>query len=133
MTFPEAVKSAFKNYVKFTGRASRSEFWWFFLFEIIVLIIPAILMSGENARGEFGLFSALYGLVGLALFLPALGLVFRRLHDTDRSAWWILIGLLPFIGGLVLLVFYCLPGTPGPNKYGPPPGILPDVVANTFS
>ena len=57
----------------------------------------------------------------LYLFIPALAVTFRRLHDTDRSAWWILVGLIPFLGALALLVFYCLDGTPGANRFGPDP------------
>lgn len=130
MTFPEAVKSAFKNYAKFDGRASRSEYWWFALFEALVLIVLAIPMVvfSDNALG--GIFGFLYIIAALGMILPALGLLFRRLHDTDRSAWWILLSFIPF-GSIVLLVFTCLDSTPGPNKFGARPGAK--GVAETFS
>jgi len=129
MTFPEAVKSAFKNYAKFDGRASRSEYWWFWLFEIIVLAGSMVLTLGDGIIANIG--GLIYIVAALGMFLPSLGLLFRRLHDTDRSAWWILISLIPLVGGIVLLVFTVLDGTPGPNKFGPRPGAR--GVADTFS
>jgi len=68
-----------------------------------------------------GLIFGVFGLVMLGLLIPSIAVTFRRLHDTNRSAWWLLIGLVPFLGALVLLVFYFLDGTPGPNKFGPDP------------
>ncbi len=129
MTLPEAVKSAFKNYAKFDGRASRSEYWWFWLFEIIVLAGSMVLTLGDGIIANIG--GLIYIVAALGMFLPSLGLLFRRLHDTDRSAWWILISLIPLVGGIVLLVFTVLDGTPGPNKFGPRPGTR--GVADTFS
>ncbi len=129
MTFPEAVKSAFKNYAKFDGRATRSEYWWFALFQILLLLIPIILIASGN-DSIAGIGGLLYLVIGLGTLLPGLGLLFRRLHDTDRSAWWILIVLVPF-GSIILLVFTCLESTKGPNKYGPPSGAT--SVADTFS
>lgn len=131
MTFVQAIQSGFKNYVKFTGRASRSEYWWFVLFEIICIAIPYSLMLGETMRGQPGLGTGLYWIVALAFFLPGLGLSFRRLHDTERTAWWLLLCLVP-IAGLVVLVFCCLPGTKGPNKFGDDPLASPSSVAKTF-
>lgn len=129
-TFTEAVKGGFNNYVNFKGRATRSEYWWWVLFQIIVLAIPYTLLIGEAASGQAGIGTALYYLIALALFLPSLGLSFRRLHDTNRSAWWLLISLIPLVGGIILLVWVILKGTDGPNKYGPDP-LRPDV-ASTF-
>ncbi|BBF81857.1 DUF805 domain-containing protein [Asticcacaulis excentricus] len=130
MGFVEAVKSGLKNYVTFSGRATRSEFWWFALFQFIVILVPAMLSISERADGSFGIFSTLQLLISLGLFLPSLALSFRRLHDTNRSAWWLLISLVPLIGGIVLLVFYCLKGTEGPNKYGGGPTVA--QIAETF-
>ncbi|CAN5539220.1 DUF805 domain-containing protein [soil metagenome] len=114
MSFTDAVKSAFDNYVNFDGRASRSAFWWFVLFEVLVLfglyIIGAALFDS----------AVLYFLGVLALFLPALAVAIRRLHDTNRSGWWYLIGLIPF-GGIVLIVFWVQDSDPGDNDHGPPP------------
>ncbi|MFP1132320.1 DUF805 domain-containing protein [Asticcacaulis sp. W401b] len=130
MGFVEAVKSGLKNYATFSGRATRSEFWWFALFQFIVILVPAALSISERANGSFGIFSTLQLLISLGLFLPSLALSFRRLHDTNRSAWWLLISLVPLIGGIVLLVFYCLKGTEGPNKYGGGPTVA--QIAETF-
>lgn len=133
MTFPEAVKSAFKNYIRFEGRATRSEYWWFALFQFIVLLIPALLSEMGGIIGGLGGLLR-FGILA-ALFLPSLGLMFRRLHDTERSAWWLLILFVPVIGQsiglIVIIVFMCLKGTPGPNKFGPQPGAA--SVVDTFS
>ena len=125
-----------KQYVDFSGRARRTEFWMFWLFNIIAVIVLTVLENliglgsfrgaasgtGVSFTTSFGVLSGIYS---LAVLLPALGVAVRRLHDTDRSGWWILIGLIPFVGGIVLLVFYCLAGTPGPNKHGADPkGVL---------
>ena len=114
MTFAEAVRSGFDHYVKFDGRASRPAFWWWVLFVILVGVAANILDLALDAP----VFS---GLVGLALLLPDLSVSIRRLHDTNRTGWWILIGLIPLIGLIVLLVFYLQDSDPGENKYGPPP------------
>jgi len=114
MTYKEAMRSGFSNYAKFRGRASRSEFWWFILF---VSLVAVGLYLIDNAIG-WGFI--LGGIWSLAILLPVLGLYFRRLHDTDRSAWWLLITLIPFIGSIVLIVFWVSNGTPGDNKYGSP-------------
>jgi uncharacterized membrane protein YhaH (DUF805 family) len=115
MTFSEAVKSGFDHYTKFDGRAARPAYWWWFLFAILVAIATNIL---DAIIGSFGVIS---GLAGLALLLPGLSVAIRRLHDTDHSGWWVLIGLIPIIGFIVLLVFYLRDSDSGENKYGPPP------------
>ena len=122
MTFSEAVRSGFDHYVKFDGRASRPAFWWWFLFTVLVGIAANLL---DLAIGTFGVFN---GIVGLALLLPNLSVGIRRLHDTDRTGWWILIALIPLIGLIVLLIFYLQHGDPAENKYGPPP---PESTAAT--
>jgi uncharacterized membrane protein YhaH (DUF805 family) len=115
MTFTEAVKSGFDHYVKFDGRASRPAYWWWFLFTILVAVAASII---DAAIGSFGVIS---GIAGLALLLPGLSVAIRRLHDTDHSGWWVLIGLIPIIGFIVLLVFYLRQSDLGENRYGPPP------------
>ena len=114
MTFGEAVSSGFDHYTKFSGRASRPAFWWFFLFQVLVLIgariLDAILGTGF-----------IYFIAALGLFLPALSVAIRRLHDTNRSGWWVLIGLIPIIGFIVLLIFYLQDSDAGDNQYGPNP------------
>lgn len=116
MTFSEAVKSGFDHYTKFDGRAGRPPFWWWFLFGILVSIGANII---DAILGTWGVVN---GLAGLALLLPNISVSIRRLHDTDHSGWWILIGLIPIIGWIVLLVFYVREGDAGENQYGPPPG-----------
>jgi uncharacterized membrane protein YhaH (DUF805 family) len=115
VTFAEAVRSGFDHYVKFDGRASRPAFWWWFLFGILVGIGATII---DAIIGSFGVVS---GLAGLALLLPNLSVAIRRLHDTDHTGWWVLIGLIPIIGFIVLLIFYLRQSDPGENQYGPPP------------
>jgi uncharacterized membrane protein YhaH (DUF805 family) len=104
-----------KNYVGFTGRAQRKEYWMFVLFNLIISIILAILES------LLGITNVLTGLYSLAVLLPSLAVAFRRLHDTGRSAWWILIGLIPLIGAIILIVFYCQDSDPNENQHGPNP------------
>ncbi|HAK62107.1 MAG: DUF805 domain-containing protein [Pseudomonadota bacterium] len=112
---------ALKKYAVFSGRAQRKEYWLFAL-----LCVLSGLMAGliDVMLGTFSLQTGL-GLVGvivsLALFIPSLSVSVRRLHDTDRSGWWLLIMLVPFAGVIVLLVFFCLEGTPGANRFGPNP------------
>lgn len=117
-----------KQYVDFTGRARRTEFWMFALFNAIISIVLAVIDNvigtGSFASGGGG-FSFSIGLLGgiysLAVLLPGLAVGVRRLHDTDRSGWWLLIGLIPIIGGIVLLVFFVIEGTRGPNRHGEDP------------
>ncbi|MEQ4303983.1 DUF805 domain-containing protein [Plantactinospora sp. B6F1] len=123
MSFTAAVRSVLSQYVGFGGRARRSEYWWFFLFSILVGIATSILDSalGTDFEGSSGSGGLLNLLASLALLLPSLAVAVRRLHDTDRSGWWILIGLIPLVGAVVLLVFFVQDGTPGPNRFGPSP------------
>ena len=127
-----------KKYADFSGRARRSEFWLFSLFIFIVEIVYCVLMrvTGNFDPANYGAINgvgmALGGLIMifmLAIIVPSLAVTFRRLHDTNRSAWWLLIAFLPAIGSLVLLVFYLLPGTVGPNRFGPDPKGLETVGA----
>lgn len=103
------------NYVGFSGRARRKEYWMFTLFNIIISIGLAIIES------IIGLDKVLSGIYSLGVLLPSLAVAFRRLHDTGRSAWWLLIGLIPLIGSIILLVFTCQDSQDNENKYGPNP------------
>lgn len=110
-----------KNYVGFDGRARRKEYWMFTLFNIIasiVLTVVDVVVGTYNVETGWGLLSGLYT---LAVLLPSLAVSVRRLHDTDRSGWWLLIGLVPFIGWLVLLVFMVMEGNSGSNRFGDDP------------
>lgn len=117
VTFGEAVRRALlENYCNFSGRASRSEYWWFVLFTVILNIVIGIIFCwSENAL------NIVSGLVGLALLLPGLGLCVRRLHDIGKSGWWLLIALIPVVGSILLIVWYCKDSQMTPNEYGPVP------------
>ena len=147
MTLADAVRSALTQYVTFRGRAPRSEYWWFYLFTLLVGVVTSIV---DNALGV----DVVGTVVSLALLLPTIAVTVRRLHDTDRSAWWLLATILPIVvgtvavvsgfvmalggqegpggllavgvllvlvGAVVNIVLMCLRGTPGPNRFGPPP------------
>lgn len=107
------------KYATFSGRARRKEYWQFVLIHLIAGVIGGVLMS--IVPDLAGPLTILWMVYALAVFIPNLALSVRRLHDTDRSGWWLLIALVPFIGGIVVLVFYCLPGTVGANKFGEDP------------
>lgn len=104
----QSISSVFSQYFGFSGRACRSEYWWFFLFEFIAFFVLPLI-------------SWVLGLIFFAaVFVPALAVLVRRLHDTNRTGWWVLLSIIPF-GSIVLLIFAVLPGQPGQNKYGPNP------------
>jgi uncharacterized membrane protein YhaH (DUF805 family) len=114
VSFTEAVSDALSKYATFSGRSSRSAYWWFYLFNILILIAALLV---DLALGTSGI---IYGLVGLGLLLPNLAVAARRLHDSGHSAWWLLIGILPLIGAIVLLVFTLQRSEP-PNQWGTGP------------
>lgn len=110
--FSEAVSQAFRHIFSYRGRASRSAFWWFALAAFII----ELALGGVSDRSAV-LGGILYFFIGLPTALAHIALAVRRLHDANRSGWWWWIGLVPFVGWIVLLVFYLLPGTPGPNRF----------------
>jgi|SRR5690242_3613680 uncharacterized membrane protein YhaH (DUF805 family) len=121
MSFQDAVRTCLQQkYVDFSGRARRSEYWFFVLFYVIVRFVANIIDSIIGTRGFAGGNGLLGVLVGLALLLPGLSVGVRRLHDTGRSGWWILIALIPLVGVIVLLVFL-IQDSHGDNQYGPSP------------
>jgi uncharacterized membrane protein YhaH (DUF805 family) len=112
---------ALKKYAVFSGRSRRMEYWYFVLFNLIVFIVLELidaLLGTFNVVQGVGLLSGIYG---LAVLIPTLAVTVRRLHDIDRTGWWIFINLIPLIGSIVLLVFELTPGTPGSNRFGPDP------------
>jgi len=135
MDFTTAVKTVFKRYAEFGGRSCRAEFWYFelaiILFEIAYFIVDGVLRAISLTP-----LSLLLGLVSLvfvlAIIVPILAVEFRRLHDIDKSAWWLLLSFVPF-GGLVLLYWFCQPGDRGANRYGPNPLGPAMSVAEQFS
>ena len=112
---------AFKKYAVFSGRARRAEFWYFVLFNVIVAFVLALIGGLIGAAIGDGYAGILSGIYGLAVIIPTLALWVRRLHDIDRTGWWVLINLIPLVGPIVLLVFALTPGTPGSNQYGSDP------------
>ena len=104
-----------KNYVGFSGRASRKEYWMFVLYNVIALVILSVVDKA------LGIYPVLYGLYSLAVLLPSLAVSIRRLHDTGKSGAWILLALIPFVGAIILIVFMCTDSQSNDNQYGPNP------------
>lgn len=120
----------YRRYFDFAGRSRRKEYWMFALLGLLVWVVWFVganavmatsLNGAESVSGTAMLVTGLVGLWGLVSFIPAIAVAVRRLHDGNRSGWWLLIGLVPFVGGLVLLYFYLIEGTRGPNRFGPDP------------
>lgn len=113
-----AVRTALQKYAVFSGRARRSEFWWFALaYFLLIVVLSGIGTALHNNRVIEGIFGA----AELALVVPALAAAVRRLHDTDKSGWFVLLGLIPLVGGIILIVLLALDSTPGDNRFGPSP------------
>ena len=112
--------SVLKQYAVFSGRARRTEYWMFVLCNVIVMLLLG--MVDKLIGGDNELMSSIYS---LAVLLPSLAVAARRLHDTDRSAWWQLLGLIPIIGTLVLIYFMVCNGQQGPNRFGDDPKAAP--------
>jgi uncharacterized membrane protein YhaH (DUF805 family) len=113
--------TALKKYAVFSGRSRRSEYWYFILFYFIIYIALAFVdrVAGTfDPKSGIGLLTAIFA---LALLIPSLSVSVRRLHDTDRSGWWLLIGFIPLIGAIVLIVFFAQDSGAGTNRFGPNP------------
>lgn len=110
-----------KKYAVFNGRARRKEYWYFVLFNIIISIVLAIIDSVTGSFSTEAGMGLLGGIYILAVLIPGIAVSVRRLHDTDRSGWWLLIAVIPLIGAIVLLVFMVQEGKPGENQYGSNP------------
>lgn len=119
-------KVVFENYANFNGRARRSEYWYFVLanglISILLIVIGAIVggIFGDAITGGI-IGYALFGLYTLTTIVPGIGVVVRRLHDTGKSGWYYFVALIPFIGGIWLLILLCTEGNHGSNEYGPDP------------
>ena len=117
-----------RKYADFNGRARRKEYWMFALFVFVIYIglaiagglLTAIIAKTSHGMGGLVFLAPAYLFI-LAMLIPSLAVAVRRLHDTGKSGWFLLIGLIPFIGSIILLVFYCMDSQPGPNEYGPNP------------
>jgi uncharacterized membrane protein YhaH (DUF805 family) len=114
MNFTQAISSGFSNYVNFAGRSIRSEYWYWALFVVLGSIVARII----DAVIGIGLFNSIFG---LAVLLPSIAVGVRRLHDLDRTGWWLLLDFIPVIGWIVLIVWFCGRGTVGANRFGPDP------------
>lgn len=122
MGFQEAISTVLGKYADFSGRARRSEYWYWALAVFVAYLVCLIIFLIFKPLGVL-----LYIVFVLAVIVPNLAVLWRRLHDTGRSGWWILISLVPFVGGIILLVFTCLDSQPGPNIYGPSPKAIGGV------
>lgn len=132
MDFKTSVTTCLSKYATFSGRAIRSELWWFVLFNVILSIVAGVLdrtlfgvhdmhtSMGDGSMGFNYQPSLIGSVVSLALLLPNLAVAARRLHDIDKSGWWMLIGIIPVIGWLILIYWYVQEGTKGPNRFGAP-------------
>jgi len=124
MNMATAVRTVLGKYVTFTGRASRPEYWWWILAMVLLFIILGLVdgallapvMGFEAFAPEAG--QPLSMIASLGILLPSVAVSVRRLHDTDRTGWWLLLGLIPVVGNIVLLIFYVQPGTAGDNRFG---------------
>jgi uncharacterized membrane protein YhaH (DUF805 family) len=105
MNFGDSIKTCLSKYADFNGRASRSEYWWFMLFAFLICAAGATIND------------TVYGLVCLVLLLPHLSVAARRLHDLNKSTWWLLLFIVP-IANILLLIWFCMIGTIGANQYG---------------
>jgi uncharacterized membrane protein YhaH (DUF805 family) len=126
MGFGRAIATCFRKYAVFSGRASRSEYWFWVLFQILLMIV-LVIVDAFTFRGAMNVFSTL---AMLFLFLPGLAVAVRRLHDIDMSGWWVLISFIPLVG-LLTLFWLCQRGTEGPNRFGMGPAqtAIPEVFA----
>ncbi len=128
MTFLDAIKNAFIKCFDFKSRSSRSEFWYFYLFTTVLGFIGMQIDRLFNLEilglqltqniNEVAILGPTYIFLYFLFFVPSLSLYIRRLHDTDRSGWWLLIALIPFIGIITLIFFWCLKGSQNRNRYG---------------
>lgn len=129
MTFGEAIKSVFSKYVTFSGRASRSEYWYYMLFLVIIGcfagVTPSLTGPGLDNTPSF-----FVNIVLLALLLPTLAVSIRRLHDVDYSGWWWFVQIIPVVGYLFILYLNVQPGTSGSNRFGPDPISLKDKIVD---
>ncbi len=117
MTFTESISAVYGKYATFSGRARRSEYWWWVLFQAVAGVVIGLVAMGMGLGRDFGS-DPLSLIWSLANLLPGIAVSVRRLHDLDKSGWWLLIALIPLIGAIVLIVWFCSRGTVGPNQHG---------------
>ena len=110
-----------QHYADFTGRARRAEYWYFVLFNFIVSILIGLSLGVIAGLLNVPALVYLVHLWSLAVFIPSLAVSVRRLHDIGRSGWWLLLSLIPLVGAIILIIWYCTDSQPGANQYGPNP------------
>ncbi len=125
MTMPQAIRKAFARWNTFSGRAGGTEYWWFVLFGTIVFGLASLV-----DHAAFGRQALFWGTCTLVFLTPYVALAVRRLHDTNRSGWWLLLFFVP-LGNIVLLIWFCAPSTSKPNRFGPMPAAIADDVIAT--
>jgi uncharacterized membrane protein YhaH (DUF805 family) len=118
MGFGQAVSSVFANYFNFKSRASRSEYWYYALFLLIAGLATLLIDFAILGPVDIGPVNVIFT---LATMIPSLAVSVRRLHDIGRSGWFVLLGIIPLIGIILLIYWWCQPSDPQPNKYGAPP------------
>lgn len=123
MGMQEAVRACLNKYATINGRARRAEYWWFYLFVIIIQVVLMIVagLLGAVLPPLATVAIVILGIVMLGLIIPGFCVTIRRMHDLDKSGWWVLIALVPAVGGLILLYFMVSRGTEGDNRFGPDP------------
>ena len=130
MNFPTAIATCFRKYANFRGRAPRSEYWYFQLFTVLVVFGTELLAAAAPEQAAPMIITAILIAYFLTIFVPSLAVTCRRLHDVNHSGWWYLIAFVPF-GSILLLVWTCMKGTHGPNRFGDDP--FAENVAETFA
>ena len=126
MTFSQSIKSVFSKYADFSGRATRSEYWYFYLFNFLMVMVYyialfAMLVSGSRDSSAVGYLSVMIIIYALVMTIPSLAVTVRRLHDTGHSGWWIFLNLIPVIGSIVLFIWLITDSDPDTNEYGDNP------------
>lgn len=128
MSFGQALSSVFSKYAVFTGRATRSEYWWFVLFQVLIGIVIGIISAFAQNSGAVAV-SVLSAIVSLALILPNLAVLVRRLHDANYAGWFVFLVFVPFVGSIILLVFALLPSNPLGARFNGPAVAAPPIGA----
>jgi uncharacterized membrane protein YhaH (DUF805 family) len=128
-----------KRYAEFSGRSSRAEYWWFIALEwlaLVALVFLSVAIAGDSKERApyFDAFLVPFMIGFCTLIIPNIAVQVRRLHDQDRSGWYIPLVAIPYVGGLIGIIFMCLPGTTGPNGFGPDPyGNGEDYLEEVFA
>lgn len=122
MGFVDAIKSGFRHRMNFAGRSSRSEFWSWVLFVILYIVVTMTIFLAMNISVAYATQGLIVvGFLDLFAIVPGIALIARRLHDLDRPGWQFLVVVAPVVGQVILLVWMCMRGTVGPNRFGPDP------------